>query len=394
MKKMNKLLQVDKDSRSIKVQAGIYGPDLETLLRPYGYSLRHYPQSFEFSSVGGWVATRAGGHFATGHTHIDDFVQGVRLVAPGGVYETRRLPASGAGPNLNSFVVGSEGTLGVITEVWLRVQNIPKFRASCVVEYSSYTAAVASVRDIVQSGLTPSNCRLVDQQESMAMGLSRSGGSVLLLGFESHSVTSFDDQIGNAIRFCEERGGKVDRSSASTKQSETGAREGSAAGDWRSNFIQAPYLRNYLVPCGVIMETFETAVTWDQFPVFHKAIRKAVLSVIREQCDGLGIITCRFTHCYPDGPAPYYTVVARGSTDMKRMVEVWNTIKAAASDALIKHGGTITHHHAVGQDHRPWYAQEIGERFEDALATLKKRLDPNWILNPGVLLPIGLRSRL
>jgi alkyldihydroxyacetonephosphate synthase len=335
------VIEVDRTSRAARVRAGTLGPDLEDALRPQGLTLRHFPQSFEFSTVGGWLATRSGGHYATRFTHVDDFVESVRAITPTGCLESRRLPGSGAGPSPDRLLLGSEGALGVITEVWLRLQDRPRFRASASVRFPTFAAGVAAARAVVQAGLWPTNCRLLDPGEAAGAAGVDDGSAVLLVGFESADAP-VDAPAARAVELCGDLGGTVPdgiRSSSS---------EG-AAGAWRSSFLKAPYLRDALAALGCISETFETAVTWDRFEGLHTSVTAAVTSALREVCGG-GTVTCRFTHVYPDGCAPYFTVLAPGRPDA--LVEQWDEIKAAAGEALLTAGGTITHHHAVGRDHR------------------------------------------
>ena len=184
LRQLNRVVEVDRTSRAARIQAGVYGPALEEQLKPHGYTLRHFPQSFEFSSLGGWIATRSGGHFATLYTHIDDFVESLRVVTPTGIVESRRLPGSGAGPSPDRMFIGSEGTLGIITEAWMRLQNRPTFRNSVSVTFTDFTAAVAATRAISQAGLYPSNCRLLDAGEAMTSGAGTGSESVLIVAFE------------------------------------------------------------------------------------------------------------------------------------------------------------------------------------------------------------------
>jgi len=380
MAHFDQVLEVDERSRAVRAQAGIYGPALEAALKPHGLSPRFYPQSFEFSTLGGWIATRAGGHYCTLYTHIDDILEAVRVVTPVGVHETRRLPASGAGISQERLWLGSEGTLGIITEAWIRVHARPHHRSSATVKFSSFEAGSEAVRALSQSKLYPVNCRLVDSLEAVSMGLGDGRHAMLLLGFESEHHPQHD-ALTRALDVCRAHGGRpgTPRHSESTG----GTRSGSA-GRWRNNFLKAPYLRDILAQKGLVTETFETAVTWNQFSAFHEAILAAAQRAFDTHCAGRGLITCRFTHIYPDGPAPYYTVVAWAPPG--EQVATWDAIKAAVSDAILAYGGTITHHHAVGRDHRPWYEQERGALFETTLRGLKSTLDPAWILNPGVLL--------
>ncbi|KFA92957.1 FAD-binding oxidoreductase [Archangium violaceum] len=382
LRRLDRVVEVDPISRSARIQAGATGPVLESQLAPHGFTLRHFPQSFEFSTLGGWIATRAGGHFATLYTHIDDLVQSTRMLTPRGLYETRRLPASGAGPSPDRLVLGSEGTLGVITEAWVRLQSRPRFRASASVHFSEFDAAVRAVRELSQSGLHPSNCRLLDAQESFLNGVAGDGSSVLVLAFESadHPLHAWMER---ALAITASHGGEC-REGARYRSDEPGVqpRASGAAESWRSAFIEAPYLQNVMVSLGVIADTFETACTWDRFDSLHGAILDAVRGALERFCGG-GTVSCRFTHVYPDGPAPYYTFL--GPAKRGGELEQWMALKQAASEAISAHGGTITHHHAVGRLHRPWYDRERPEPFALALKAVKGALDPRGILNPGVL---------
>ncbi len=373
---LDRVLEVDRKSLAARVQPGASGPRLAEQLREHDLTLRHYPQSWEFATVGGWIATRAGGHYATGATHIDDFVESIRAITPRGVWQSRRLPGSGAGPSPDRMLIGSEGILGVITEAWIRVQRPPGFRASAGVQFGDLLAGGRAVRDLAQSGLMPSNCRLLDEGEATISGAA-AGRALLVLGFESadHPLGPWMDR---ALELCHDHGGEV---TDGPNLREPGT--GSGSDTWRNVFLQAPYLRDTLIACGVLADTFETAITWDRFEGFVTAVRESAELAVREVC-GDGRVTCRLTHAYADGAAPYFTVYAparRGSE-----VEQWDAVKAAASETLIAAGGTITHHHAVGRDHRPWYDQQRPDPFADALRAAKRAVDPAGVLNPGVLI--------
>jgi alkyldihydroxyacetonephosphate synthase len=361
LSRLDRVLEVDDVSRAARVQAGASGPRLEEQLGESGLTMRFFPQSFQHSTLGGWVATRAAGHFATGPTHVDDLVESVRAVCvDGSVWESRRLPASGAGPSPDRMLLGSEGTLAVITEAWVRVRPRPSVRRSASATFPSFAAGCDAVRAIVQSGLRPANCRLVSAAEAV---LTFAGSSdLLVLGFED-DVSGFDA----AAALCAANGGQVTE----------GGGGGSAA--WRDAFLRAPYLRDTFVAMGVLSETFETAVTWDRLDGLVSSVRAAVLHTL----GGAGSITCRLTHAYPDGAAPYFTVLAPAERGAE--VEQWAAIKAVAGDAVLAAGGTITHHHAVGRDHRRWYDEQRPEPFAAAWRAAKSALDPSGILNPGVL---------
>ncbi|HEX3511643.1 MAG TPA: FAD-binding oxidoreductase [Solirubrobacteraceae bacterium] len=370
---LDRVLDVDQTSRSAHIQAGALGPALEEQLRASGMTLRHFPQSFEYSSLGGWIATRAGGHFATLWTHIDDFVESVRAVTPAGAWESRRLPGSGAGVSPDRMLIGSEGALGVITDAWVRVQPRPTHRSTAGVRFADLMRGAECVRAISQSGLHPSNCRLLDPGEAALTKAGDGSHALLVLGFEStdHPVEA---AMQRALALCAEHGGEVGEA-----RSSDGA---DAVSSWREAFLGAPYLRDSLVALGVLSETFETAITWERFPDFHQRVRAAAEDAVREVCGG-GRVFCRFTHVYPNGPAPYFTVIAPARRGEE--IEQWRVIKAAASEAIIAAGGTITHHHAVGRDHRPWYDRQRPQPFAAALTAAKGAVDPAGVMNPGVL---------
>ncbi|MBL8919997.1 MAG: FAD-binding oxidoreductase [Myxococcaceae bacterium] len=376
---LRRVAEVDATSRLARIEAGTFGPALEQQLGQHGLTLRCFPQSFEFSSLGGWIATRAGGHFATGPTHIDELVHSVRLLTPRGVIATKSFPASGAGVDPNRVVIGSEGVLGVITEAWMRVRPRPSFRATASVTFAEYPAAVAAVRELSQSGLSPSNCRLLDAMEAMVNGVVFDGASVLVLGFESASHSQ-RHAIEEALRITAKHSGRCEKG-AQVREGE-GERANDAGEAWRRSFLQGPYLQDALIRLGLIADTFETACTWSRFDALYAGVTGAMNEALQRECGG-GVISCRFTHLYPDGPAPYFTFIGKGREGAE--LEQWTALKRTASDAIAAHGGTITHHHAVGRTHRPWYEREVPTAFLDVLRAAKKTVDPAGLLNPGVL---------
>jgi alkyldihydroxyacetonephosphate synthase len=377
---LDRVLEIDR-SCARRAFRPVLGPALEDQLRPHGLTLRHFPQSFEVSSLGGWIATRSGGHFATLYTHIDDFVESLRVVTPSGVVESRRLPGSGAGPSPDRLFIGSEGILGIITEAWMRLQDRPTRRTSAAVTFPDFVAGAKAVRAISQAGLFPSNCRLLDPGEALVAGAGSGAEAILLIAFES-ADHELEPWMERALTCARDHGGTVPAGAGATRREGEGARDG-AAGAWRQSFLGAPYLRDAIVGMGMISETFETAITWDRFEAFHAAVMGAANDAVQRVCGG-GTVTVRFTHAYPDGPAPYYSIIA--PSRVGDQVAQWQEIKAAASDALIAQGGTITHHHAVGRDHRPWYDRQRPDGFAAALGAAKRVLDPASILNPGVLI--------
>jgi alkyldihydroxyacetonephosphate synthase len=363
--------ELDPVSRAARVRAGTPGPQLEDELKTHGLTARFFPQSFERSTVGGWIVTRAAGHFSSRLTHIDDLVESVRAVTPTGVWESRRLPGSGAGPSPDRLLLGSEGTLGVVTEAWLRVQPRPTHRWAATAAAPNFPAGAAAVRALMHAGLLPATCRLIDSREAAATGMLDTGEAALVLGFESYGAP-VDADAELALTVCADHKLRV---------LESGPRGGSGTA-WRSSFMRAPYVREQLVLLGLIVETFETAVTWDRFDDLVTSVRTAGEEALARVC-GSGTVTCRLTHVYPDGAAPYFTVMALGRHGSE--LAQWDDIKSAVSDAILAAGGTITHHHAVGRDHMRWYDVQRPDVFAAAYRGAKSAVDPVGILNPGVL---------
>jgi len=380
---MDRVLQIDDVSRAALIQAGAVGPVLESQLRALDLTLRFYPQSFELSTLGGWIATRAGGHFATVETHIDDLVESVRAITPSGAWESRRLPGSGAGVSPDRMLLGSEGILGVLTEAWVRVRPRPRAQSLAAVRFTSFTDGIEALRAIAQSGLRPSNCRLIDAEEARMTGAADGTAALLVLGFEgaSEAIVPVGELLDRGLHICAETGGEWDeRAVRRPRFAGDPSGRGDAVGAWRAAFFRAPYLRDAFVAMGILTETFETAITWERFAALHAAVTAAASEAIGPA----GRITCRISHVYPDGPAPYFTVLAPARRGDE--VAQWAQIKDLVSAALLAAGGTITHHHAVGRDHRPWYDRQRPEPFAAALAAAKRAVDPAGVLNPGVLI--------
>jgi alkyldihydroxyacetonephosphate synthase len=367
---LDRVLDVDATSAAARIQGGALGPHIEAQLRPHRLTLRHQPQSFEFSTLGGWIATRSAGHFATLRTRIDDAVESLRVVTPSGIVETRRLPSSGAGPDPNRLFLGSEGAFGVIVDAWVRVHRTPVHRSAATVAFPTFAAGLEAVRAIAQSDLHPANCRLLDPLEALLNNAGDGSSSPLLLAFESadHPV---DASLERALELARDHGGAA------------AAKQGDAAGTWRAGFVRAPYIRDALIRHGMIVETFESAITWDRLSGLLESVHTGAMNAL-SGLPARGLITCRITHAYPDGAAPYWTVIAFG--DPGAQLAQWDAVKAAVSDVIAASGATITHHHAVGRDHRPWYERERPELFAAALRAAKRTLDPAGILNPGVLI--------
>ncbi len=382
MDRFNRVLEVDDISRAARIQAGVYGPDLEDALRPAGLTLRHFPQSFPWSTVGGWVATRSGGHYATNHTHIDDFVESTRMLTPRGWWESRRLPGSGAGPSPDRLVIGSEGILGIISECWLRLQKRPVFRASAGVVFPRWLAGGQAVRCIVQSKLWPANLRLLDPVEAAQSAGLDGQQALLIIGFESADIPQAQP-MREAVELARECGGLIeDEHIRIDDGSGEATGRGGAVGAWRDAFIGVN--AGATAGLGMLAETFETSITWDAFEDFDALVRELVGKALGSVLGDGSSLSCRFTHVYADGPAPYYSF--SGPAVIGGEVAQWQEIKAAATEAVVEGGGTVTHHHAVGRMHREGWERQRPELFGKALAAVKREVDPNGILNAGVLL--------
>ena len=388
LRNLNKVLEIDKESRAARIQAGIFGPALEEELKKSNLTLRHFPQSFEHSTLGGWIATRSGGHFATLYTHIDDFVESTTMVTPTGVIESRRLPGSGAGPSPDRMVIGSEGILGVITEAWMRLQERPSFRASCPVLFDDYDKALNATRLISQSALFPANCRLLDANEALFNGAGDGSKNLLILSFES-ADHEMDTWLNRALEIASDEGGQFEI----PQEKKVDAHKSGASGTWRNSFIRAPYYREASVRRGVIQDTFETSITWDKGFEFIKILKEKAAEAIKEISGKESTVTCRLTHTYPDGLAPYFSYSAYATPST--MIDVWKEIKLMTNEMCVSAGGTVTHHHAVGRDHRiKGYDLQRPEGFKDMLVAAKQGIDPKSIMNPGVLVdPKGFKHK-
>ncbi len=270
----------------------------------------------------------------------------------------------------------------MITEAWMRVLPRPRFRSRASVKFDDFGRATDAVRAVAQSGLHPSNCRLLDSREARLNRVVADGSSVLILGFEAADLPVLD-RLEQALAIATGAGGRCP-DGARHREPGDAERKDHTAGSWRQAFFDAPYLQSSLVSLGVIADTFETACTWERFPALHQAVVRNVRAAMKRAC-GRGFLSCRFTHVYPDGPAPYYTFLAPAKPGGE--LKQWAEIKQAASETLLEHGATITHHHAVGRTHRPWYERQAPAPFLDVLRAAKRTLDPQGILNPAALLP-------
>jgi alkyldihydroxyacetonephosphate synthase len=380
-------VEVDPASLTARVDAGLLGPELERRLREEGLTLGHFPQSFEYSTLGGWVATRSAGQASTGYGRIDELVEAVRCVTPAGELATKAVPASAAGPSLRELVVGSEGVLGVICEATVRVRPAPGARRYEGWSFASFTEGCDAFRVMEQAGAAADVNRLSDEHETrLTMALSSSGstteklgrrylrmrghegGCLAILGFEG-SEEAVEDRRRTAAGLLRAGGGVA-----------LGHRPGEA---WQRTRFAAPYLRDELLDRGVLVETLETATTWSNLGKLHQAVREALGTALAKRGTP-PLVMCHVSHLYPSGASLYFTFLARQEDDP---LPQWEAAKTAASEAIVATGGTITHHHAIGRDHRRWLAAEDGELGIEVLRAAKARLDPAGIMNPGKLLP-------
>lgn len=383
VRELDQVLEVDETSRTASIQGGALGPHINDQLDEYGLHLRHYPQSYVLSGLGGWIATRSGGHYATRYTHIDELVESVRMVCPAGTFETQRLPAHGAGPDAKRLVCGSEGILGVVTQAWMQVEPRPQYRSDAAVYFDSIPEAADAIRRIVQAKLYPANCRLHDRVETTLYGLDDVDSELVVLGFESTDHPT-DDDLDRALEICEDAGGTCpDGPDHYGPGFDRERPEDSDVARWGRAF-QMGASGSAGIPLCVVGGTVETAVTWDRFEEFHEAMLANLEAAVEAEC-GMGYVSTRFTHVYPDGPAPYYTFRAPGARDPERQIEQWQTIKQAGLDTVMEYDLTPTHHHAVGRDNKDWYAEQIPENYGEALQAVKGVLDPAGVMNPGVL---------
>jgi alkyldihydroxyacetonephosphate synthase len=388
MERMAGVLELDRISRMVTVQAGIRAPALERALAPSGFTLGHFPQSYEYVSLGGCAATRSAGQASSGYGRFEQMVLGLRCAAPAGEIELAAVPASAAGPELRRLLVGSEGTLGVISELTLRVRPAPRERVYEGIFFTDFAAGVEALRELAQQRACPDVARLSDEAETrMSLTLAGTGGVKGRLGRAYIGMRGYGEGCLAILGF----EGEAEEIAARRKRALELARRcgglavGRSPGEaWRKGRFSAPYLRDELLTQGVMVETLETATCWSNV----RALHRAVASVIADALTGEGtpgLVMCHVSHLYETGASLYFTFIARQREGAE--LEQWAAVKRAASEAIVAGGGTITHHHAIGRDHAPWLADEVGREGVAALRALKADLDPAGIMNPGKLLP-------
>jgi alkyldihydroxyacetonephosphate synthase len=382
--------EVDRRSLTARLGAGLRGPEAEAALEREGLTLGHFPQSFEYATIGGFAATRSAGQASSGYGRFDALVSSVRLLTPSGEISTLATPHTAAGPALRELAIGSEGVLGVIPDVSVRVRPAPAVRRYEAWMAESFEAGSEIVRGLAQGPGLPTVIRVSDEAETEGtLALSgprgregrlfdlylrarkRRGGALMIVGFEGEeeSVARRRALTVRALR----SGGA--------------AYLGQAAGRaWEHGRYQGPYLRDTLMGMGAMVETLETSHTWSRYGELHQAVAGAIRDALAGQGTP-GLVFCHLSHAYADGASLYFTFIscARRGAEL----EQWAAVKRAACETIVAHGGTITHHHAVGRDHAPYMGAEVGETGIAALRALKEQLDPAGIMNPGKLLPIA-----
>lgn len=370
MSGLNRIISIDATDLTVTVQAGVFGPALESALCTRGLTLGHFPQSFEYSTVGGWIATRSAGQESTRYGRIEDLVAGLTVVTPAGRITTGRAPASASGPETRELLVGSEGVFGVITEATLRVHAVPSARRYQSYLFPSFAAGLEACRAIVQSGIHPAVLRLSDETETqLSLDLHSTSLAVQrVLSFTgrrpgAHLLLAFDGPPHEA------------KTAGRTARRLQGLPLGSSPGrHWSRERFMHPYLRDALMDMGYMIDTFETAASWSRLPQLYNALKTTPS----------GIVACHVSHGYRDGASLYFTTIDAARTGQEE--GQWRAFKSAVSEAIVIHGGTISHHHSIGTDHRPWLPRERGQLAVDVLKGIKRQLDPFGIMNPEKLI--------
>ncbi len=383
-------VELDRRSMTARLGAGLRGPEAEAALAADGFTLGHFPQSFEYATIGGFAATRSAGQASSGYGRFDSMVSSVRLLAPAGDLETLETPHTAAGPALRELVLGSEGVLGVIPDVTVRVRPAPPVRRYEAWIVESFEAGSEIVREMAQGSGLPDVIRVSDEEETEGtlalsgprgaqgrlfdayLGLRRRrGGCLLIAGFEG------DDESVARRRALAVR--ELRRGGAAYLGRSAGA-------SWEHGRYRGPYLRDTLMGMGAMVETLETSHTWTRYRELHDGVSAAIHASLESQGTP-GLVFCHLSHAYRDGASLYFTFISRARRGAE--VEQWAAVKRAACEAIVATGGTITHHHAVGRDHAPYMRSEVGETGLEALRAVKERLDPAGIMNPGKLLPVS-----
>ncbi len=376
LRRLNELHSLDEVSGEAELGAGVTGPDAERLLGERGFSLGHFPQSFQFATIGGFAATRSSGQDSAGYGRFNDMVRGLRAITPAGVLDLGRAPESAAGPDLRQLLIGSEGVFGIITRVRVRVHPAPAATRYEAWSFPDFATGADGLRAVAQTGTGPTVLRLSDEAETgVNLATTESIGENSVTG-GCLAITVFEGSEEHVeSRHAETRALLLAKGGTSLGEAPARA--------WEHGRFNAPYLRDSLLSAGALCETLETATNWSNVPALKSAVTEALTTALAETGTP-ALVLCHISHVYPTGASLYFTVVAgqRGNP-----IEQWRKAKTAASDAMVRTGATITHHHAVGADHRPWMRDEVGDLGVQVLQAVKATLDPAGILNPGKLIP-------
>ncbi len=390
--RLDKLISLDKESRTATVQAGIDGPSLEAILAEQDHTLGHYPQSFEHSTLGGWIAARSSGQQSDGYGGIDQLLVGVRMVTPEGEIQTLTVPRTAAGPSLKELILGSEGVLGVIVEATVRVRPRPAVQDIRGMLFPNFAAGTAAIRQAATSGLPMTIMRLSDSSETELSLLMRQDPSrkVDPTGLFLRAMRSFGYRDQRCVMLYGIEGDNARWVAQQMKEANAigrrhgGLKLGRGPGrKWQSERFHTPYLRDYMLDRGVAIETMETAFEWGSLNRAHDEVLAAMRRAIDTHAGG-GVAMGHVSHSYHDGACVYFIVIY--PLDLSRGVEQWKLIKTDITNAIVAAGGTVSHHHGVGIDHVPWMEAEQGALGIEALRALKQRLDPDGVMNPGKLL--------
>ncbi|MBO9522211.1 MAG: FAD-binding oxidoreductase [Nocardioidaceae bacterium] len=368
--RFDQLLEVDRTSMTAVLEPGLRGPQAEALLAAEGLTLGHFPQSFEYASIGGFAVTRSSGQSSAGYGRFDSLVVGLKVATPQGTLELGSSPANAAGPDLRELVMGSEGTLGVVTAVRVRVRPVPEVKVYDAWRWASFADGATAMRTLAQAGMLPTVLRLSDENETAInlakpseVGGESAGGCLMITGYEG-TPAAVEAKQAAVTKLLSDLGGT--------------RTEGGEA--WAQGRFHGPYLRDSLLDVGVLVETLETVTFWSNLDHVYSRVKEALVGALGEAT----LVLCHISHVYETGASLYFTVATKGSDDP---LNQWLAAKAAASDAMVGNGASITHHHAVGRDHKPWLAQEIGPVGVEILRAVKEKMDPTGVLNPGVLIP-------
>lgn len=391
MTRMNSLIELDEDSLTATFQAGIYGPEVENKLNAKGFTLGHFPQSFEYSTLGGWVATRSAGQESGLYGKIEDMVLGLNVLAPSGEINHEDYPKHASGIDFHSLFVGSEGTLGVITSAKMKISKIPQSYSWSVALFKDFESGSDAIKEMTQSGIHASITRLSDADETKMLSLMSSPEKswikakikeivkarlikkgytkpcILMMRFAiKHAMDTH--QIAAAKTICKGNGAKMLPANVSST--------------WEEKRFALPYLRDTMLEHRLLIDTFETVTYWSNLDNLYQGVRKA-LTEKSDYFERKGLLFCHISHAYETGASLYFTLIIPQEKDQE--LEQWQRYKKVVSDVVIELGGAISHHHGVGKDHQHWYLQKLPANGQKLLQAIKQDLDPKNILNPGKL---------